>query len=156
MDGFHSGPSLSPRRIIRDSLRWAGSGAEERRQARLARQCVECHRELSSRRTPYCSAQCRWKFHGRFFWDAARVVVLRRDRYTCQACGRRARRRELEVDHVVEVARGGPALEYSNLQTLCRACHRVKTSRFLHERARANRSGGEWGTIPDEPEWFPA
>jgi 5-methylcytosine-specific restriction enzyme A len=53
-----------------------------------------------------------------------------RDRYTCRLCGTRRRARELDVDHIVEIARGGAALEYSNLQTVCRTCHREKTRRF--------------------------
>jgi 5-methylcytosine-specific restriction endonuclease McrA len=57
-----------------------------------------------------------------------------RDRYTCQLCGSRRRARELEVDHVVEIARGGAALDYANLRTVCRICHREKTRRFLSER----------------------
>jgi len=56
-----------------------------------------------------------------------------RDRYTCQLCHRRHRARELDVDHIVEIARGGAALEFSNLQTICRACHREKTVRFLRD-----------------------
>lgn len=35
------------------------------------------------------------------------------------------------MDHIVEIARGGAALEYSNLQTVCRTCHRAKTRAFL-------------------------
>jgi 5-methylcytosine-specific restriction endonuclease McrA len=54
-----------------------------------------------------------------------------RDRYRCQICGQRKRARELDVDHIVEIARGGPSLEYSNLQTVCRKCHRAKTREFL-------------------------
>jgi 5-methylcytosine-specific restriction endonuclease McrA len=54
-----------------------------------------------------------------------------RDRYRCQMCGTRRRARELDVDHIVEIARGGAALEYSNLQTVCRQCHRAKTRAFL-------------------------
>ena len=54
-----------------------------------------------------------------------------RDRYTCRVCGTKLRARQLEVDHIVEVALGGPALEYSNLQTVCRRCHREKTRAFL-------------------------
>jgi 5-methylcytosine-specific restriction endonuclease McrA len=59
-----------------------------------------------------------------------------RDRYTCQICRRRHRARELDVDHIVEIARGGAALEYSNLQTICRVCHREKTREFLRTKAR--------------------
>jgi len=57
-----------------------------------------------------------------------------RDRYTCQICHGRRRARQLDVDHIVEIAAGGAALEYSNLQTVCRDCHRVKTLRFMHGR----------------------
>lgn len=83
---------------------------------------------------------------------------MARDRYTCQSCRRRLRARHLEVDHVVEIARGGPSLDYLNLQTLCRPCHREKTRRFLRERGGRGRTGpavmlpvGEWSA-----DWFPA
>lgn len=86
--------------------------------------------------------------------------MLYRDRYTCQVCRRRLRVRHLEVDHIVEIARGGPSLDYLNLQTVCRSCHREKTRRFLRERhtrggARAESVAPsvatEWAA-----EWFPA
>ncbi len=120
------------------SAAWFSDGARRRAQARSDRRCVECERELASRRTPYCSRKCRWKFHGHYFWDSARSYVMLRDRYTCQLCGRRHRARELEVDHRVEIANGGAALAYDNLQTVCRPCHREKTRRFVRSRA----SGG--------------
>ncbi len=129
-------------RVLALSAAWFSDGARRRAEARRSRTCVECARALASGRTPYCSRRCRWKFHGHYFWDAARSYVLLRDRYTCQTCGSRRRARELEVDHIVEIARGGPALEYSNLRTVCRPCHRAKTVRFLR-----NPSGG-----PDPPD----
>lgn len=140
------------RRVIRDSARWFSEGVARRTEARRSRSCVECRRPLASRRTPYCSRMCRWKYHGRFFWDAARIYVMRRDRYTCQRCGLRTRRRGLEVDHVREIARGGAALAYENLQTLCRACHRDKTVRFLRER----RAAGSLPPADPTGDWFPA
>jgi len=90
--------------------------------------------------------------------------VLFRDRYTCQICRRRSRARNLEVDHIVEVARGGASLDYLNLQTVCRPCHRAKTRVFLRT-SRAERTTwsdllgteaengtrSEWGAG-----WFPA
>ena len=123
-------------RVLALSSAWAEDGAERRRRARLERRCVECRRTLPSRRTPYCSRLCQYQFHGHYFWDSARIYVKRRDRYTCQGCGVRHRSRDLEVDHIVEIARGGPALEYGNLQTLCRACHAAKTRAFRAERQR--------------------
>lgn len=54
-----------------------------------------------------------------------RYMVLRRDRFTCRACGSRGG--ELEVDHVVPVKHGGSD-RLDNLQTLCGDCNRGKGS----------------------------
>jgi 5-methylcytosine-specific restriction endonuclease McrA len=121
-------------RIISLSAAWFTDGARRRTEARRAGVCVECGRSLPHHRSPYCSRKCQWKFHGHYFWDSARSYVLLRDRYTCQICHQRSRARQLDVDHIVEIAAGGAALEYSNLQTVCRACHRAKTQSFLKER----------------------
>ena len=54
-----------------------------------------------------------------------RYEVLKRDRFTCQACGRSPARdldTVLEVDHVMPWSRGGATVE-SNLQTLCDRCN---------------------------------
>jgi len=118
-------------RILALSAAWFSDGARRRTAARRAAQCVECGAALASHRTPYCSRRCRWRFHGHYFWDSARSYVMLRDRYTCQICRVRRRARQLDVDHIVEIARGGAALEYSNLQTVCRDCHRAKTRAFL-------------------------
>jgi 5-methylcytosine-specific restriction endonuclease McrA len=120
-------------RILALSVAWFSDGAQRRREARRIAQCVECARPLSSHRTPYCSRTCQWKFHGHYFWDSARSYVMLRDHYRCQLCGAKRRARELDVDHIVEIARGGAALEYSNLQTVCRQCHRTKTRAFMAE-----------------------
>lgn len=122
-------------RILALSAAWFSDGARRRAEARTAARCVECDRALPSHRSPYCSRRCQWKFHGHYFWDSARSYTMLRDRYTCRLCGQRRRARELDVDHIVEIAAGGPALEYSNLQTVCRACHREKTRRFRASRA---------------------
>jgi 5-methylcytosine-specific restriction endonuclease McrA len=124
-------------RVIALSAAWFSDGARRRAEARAGRCCVECGRGLASGRSPYCSRRCQWKFHGHYFWDSARSYVLLRDRYTCQLCGQRRRARELEVDHEIEIAAGGAALDYGNLRTVCRACHRAKTRAFLAERRRS-------------------
>jgi len=54
-----------------------------------------------------------------------RHKILKRDRFTCQACGARAPDVELEVDHKIPVFRGGTD-EESNLTTLCIDCNRGK------------------------------
>jgi 5-methylcytosine-specific restriction endonuclease McrA len=151
-------------RILRNSRAWFTEGAARKAEARRARRCVECSTELPTRRTPYCSRRCRWKFQGRYFWDAARTYVIHRDRFTCQTCRQRLRVAQLEVDHKLEIARGGPSLEYENLQTICRRCHRAKTGAFLKARAAARKVPLEHrralGSAVAEPgwetPWFPA
>jgi 5-methylcytosine-specific restriction protein A len=59
-------------------------------------------------------------------WASIRTQVLARDRFTCQSCGARS---ELEVDHLVPVAKGG-SWELDNLWTLCAPCHKSKTRKF--------------------------
>jgi 5-methylcytosine-specific restriction endonuclease McrA len=55
--------------------------------------------------------------------------VLFRDSWTCRSCGLVDRSgRLLEADHVVRLADGGEHVE-SNMQTLCKACHREKSRR---------------------------
>ena len=58
-------------------------------------------------------------------WRRKREAILVRDKYTCQACGLVTS--ELEVDHIVNVARGGSDDE-ANLQALCVPCHQAKTA----------------------------
>jgi len=54
-----------------------------------------------------------------------RYLVLKRDRFSCRACGRSPAREPgtvLEVDHVIPWSRGGVTRE-ANLQTLCERCN---------------------------------
>ena len=60
-------------------------------------------------------------------WAWLRRVVLERDSWTCQTCGKSAGR--FEVDHIVPLHIDiGLAWDRSNLQTLCRGCHNLKTA----------------------------
>jgi 5-methylcytosine-specific restriction endonuclease McrA len=53
-------------------------------------------------------------------------LILERDNYRCRLCGKSARDTELEVDHIIPVAKGGTA-GLNNLQTLCIDCNRGKS-----------------------------
>lgn len=53
---------------------------------------------------------------------STRRTVFERDRYRCRACGAWV---ELQVDHVVPHALGGPSVP-ENLQALCGSCNRQK------------------------------
>ena len=54
-----------------------------------------------------------------------RFEVFKRDKFTCQYCGRMAPDVVLEVDHIKPVASGGTN-ELMNLVTSCRECNRGK------------------------------
>ena len=45
--------------------------------------------------------------------------------YTCAKCGRKFRKEDMDVDHIVPQSRGGDNSRY-NLQLLCKHCNRSK------------------------------
>lgn len=53
--------------------------------------------------------------------DQVRLIVLRRDRHTCQRC--QAQKSDLHVHHIIPKHDGGTDTP-ENLITLCSACHR--------------------------------
>lgn len=57
--------------------------------------------------------------------DAVKIRVLKRDRFRCTYCGVPGTDAELEVDHIIPVARGG-SHHISNLTTACRSCNQHK------------------------------
>lgn len=64
-------------------------------------------------------------------WNRLRHWVFKRDHYTCQMCGRRLSRRSGSpksrkpiCHHKIPIGMGG-SHHSSNLQTLCRRCHRL-------------------------------
>lgn len=74
-------------------------------------------------------------------WRINRELALQRDRYTCQSCGVWGPGVTLDVDHILEWADGG-SNALSNLQTLCRRCHAIKseiTARLYGRPGRGSR-----------------
>ena len=65
-----------------------------------------------------------------------RFEVFKRDRFTCQYCGKRPPDVTLECDHVLARAEGGGD-EMANLTTSCWDCNRGKGARNLGDRAPA-------------------
>jgi hypothetical protein len=59
--------------------------------------------------------------------DAIRAAVMIRDGARCRRCGSA---RNLEIDHIVPVSKGGTSEEL-NLQTLCRRCNRRKWKKLV-------------------------
>jgi len=56
---------------------------------------------------------------------AVRIRVYKRDRFQCTYCGVPGTEAELEVDHIVPLAKGG-SNHMSNLTTACRKCNAKK------------------------------
>lgn len=54
-----------------------------------------------------------------------KIRVLKRDRFKCVYCGASGNDSELEIDHIIPVAKGG-SHHISNLTTACRACNQKK------------------------------
>lgn len=61
-----------------------------------------------------------------------RFEVLKRDKFTCQYCGRSAPDVILEIDHIQPVSKGGDN-SIINLITSCRDCNRGKTNKELSD-----------------------
>ena len=62
-------------------------------------------------------------------WRKIRGVVFRTMGNACVMCGDTAK----EVDHIIELDAGGTD-DLENLQPLCTACHRAKTSAYNSKR----------------------
>jgi 5-methylcytosine-specific restriction endonuclease McrA len=78
----------------------------------------------------------------------SRVNVFARDKYTCQYCGERPPRAELNLDHVVPRALGGKTT-WENVVACCVDCNRRKGGRTPHQaRLRLHRR-------PARPRWTP-
>ena len=60
-----------------------------------------------------------------------RFEIFKRDKFTCQYCGRRISDGiKLEFDHVIPIAEGGKD-EYKNLITACNECNNGKSNKML-------------------------
>lgn len=64
--------------------------------------------------------------------SVARDRVIERDHATCYLCGRALPVREITLDHVIPLVRGGPHSE-NNLRVACRSCNSSKGHRTPEE-----------------------
>ena len=76
----------------------------------------------------------------------SRLNVYARDESTCQYCGRRLPRSELNLDHVVPRSRGG-STSWENVVCSCVACNLRKGGRTPEE------SGMRLLRVPARPRW---
>ena len=80
-------------------------------------------------------------YNDRGIWDALcrvergkvsnkiRFSIYERDGYRCRKCGTSNRYAQLEIDHIIPIAKGGKTT-YDNLQTLCHRCNVEKGDRL--------------------------
>lgn len=62
----------------------------------------------------------------------SRMNVLMRDKYTCQYCGNRFKKSDLNIDHVIPRSRGGKTT-WENVVTSCVPCNLKKGGLLPHE-----------------------
>lgn len=84
------------------------------------------------------------KRHVRF----SRFNVFARDKNTCQYCGHKFPRSELNLDHVIPRSQGGTST-WENVVCSCRACNRIKGGRLPEE------AHMQLIRLPHRPEWTP-
>lgn len=78
----------------------------------------------------------------------SRRNIFRRDRMTCQYCGRRPRSDELTIDHVVPRSQGGKST-WENSVLACVRCNHTKADRT------PERAGMKLRTPAKHPSWNP-
>lgn len=105
------------------------------------KQCAnpKCHTFFTPKSVAhsFCSDECRRSVRGSDY-RKARLVALLRDGYACTECGLAD---QLECHHKQPVSKGGDH-SLSNLQTLCRKCHKTKHRKW---RVYGNRQSEEYG-----------
>ncbi len=78
----------------------------------------------------------------------SRRNIFKRDRMTCQYCGRRPRGDELTIDHVVPRSHGGKST-WENCVLACVRCNHSKADRT------PERAGMKLKVVPKSPTWNP-
>jgi 5-methylcytosine-specific restriction endonuclease McrA len=107
---------------------------EGRFAAHVDNRCAFCKNDLNDLRKIYCNSRCRRRFRSKYryltnSWAATRWKALRRDNFLCVPCLKEGKMtRSRIVDHIMEIADGGPEFEISNTQTICKEHHRIKTA----------------------------
>ena len=61
--------------------------------------------------------------------QSVREYVLQRNKFQCQSCGKKEKETQLNIDHIVSLAKGG-SNDISNLQVLCKRCNSQKKHHF--------------------------
>lgn len=76
------------------------------------------------------------------------MSIYRRDRFTCQYCGKRKKKDDLSIDHILPKSRNGKNT-WENCVTACFKCNNTKSNRTPKE------AGLELKNPPQKPHWSP-
>jgi len=76
----------------------------------------------------------------------SRKNIFKRDRYTCQYCGKQPGPEELTIDHVMPRSRGGTST-WENCLLACVACNKRKADKTPEE------AGMPMRKVPKKPSW---
>ena len=96
------------------------------------RQCPVCGlpKEQWKRRTDWtcCSIACSEENKKLYTsWQSFKLLAFKRDCFTCVKCGFKGDISCLIADHIKPISLGGEEFELDNIQTLCKACNKIKT-----------------------------
>ncbi len=80
-----------------------------------------------------------------------RFEVLKRDKFTCQYCGKSAPDVVLEIDHIKPVSKGG-ANDIMNLITSCKDCNRGKSNIELSDDSVVKKQQAQLQELADRKE----
>ncbi len=123
--------------IVKRQNYHALSNFKPERNSQGQRICLNCGKILDKRRRKYCSTKCSEDFFAKHYFVGMRSKIYKRDKMTCQKCGKEALRNvKMEdpysiygyvVDHKVPIALGGGEFDENNLWLLCGVCNKEKT-----------------------------
>lgn len=121
---------------------------------RPTKNCATCGAEFrvnpcNIKRAKFCGVECRRAGVAAMLWTGGRAAskarrrarevapvdadsIVRRDGCSCYICGRALSRREVTLDHVTPLARGG-AHAAENLRVACKPCNSRKRDKPLAE-----------------------
>lgn len=98
--------------------------------------CLNCGTPTSNSRCDYCESQykqskprIRATSTARGYdyqYQKVRLVVLRRDNWTCVYCNKHLINSDATIDHIVPLSKGGSKHDPSNLVAACRSCNSSK------------------------------
>jgi 5-methylcytosine-specific restriction endonuclease McrA len=112
--------------------------------------CRWCNEQIGPTKTGRDSKarwhkECYEEYEILFHTSVTRRAVWQRDKGKCKSCGIACDRKGLngwQMDHITPLIEAQGDLTYwrlPNLQTLCKPCHKVKTSQEATERAKLRR-----------------